>query len=200
MTKFSSITTMALVGSLVIGSAFTGKMANSFKVDTSKSSLKWFATKVTGKHDGTVKLASGSLVSNGKAVTGGSFDIDMTSLTCTDITDKESNGKLLGHLNSPDFFSVEKFKTSHFEITKVVPKAGNEFEVTGKMTIKGITNEISFPANITSSSSGVKALAKITLDRTKWDIKYGSGKFFEGLGDKVIHDDFVMELNLEASK
>ena len=200
MIKFKSIVATALIGSLLIGSAFTGKVSNTFKVNTSKTNLKWVASKVTGKHDGTLKMASGSLMSDGKTVTGGSFDIDMTTITCTDISDKETNGKFLGHLKSDDFFSVEKYKTARFEIMKVVPKTENEYEVSGKMTIKGITNEITFPATITTSSTGVKAVAKITLDRTKWDIKYGSGKFFESLGDKAINDDFVIDLNLEAGK
>jgi len=198
MTKFKSLATVALIGSLLIGSAFTGKMTSAFKVNVKKSNLKWLATKVTGKHDGTLKLAGGSLESNGKIVTGGSFDIDMNSLVCTDITDKETNGKFLGHLRSEDFFSIEKHKTAHFEIQKVTPKTGNEYDVTGKLTIKGITNEITFPATIITTGNGVKASAKITVDRTRYDIKYGSGKFFEGLGDKAIYDDFIIDLNLEA--
>jgi len=195
---FKSIAAASLIGALVLGSSFTGKISGSFKVNTEKSTLKWFATKVTGKHDGSVKLASGIIKSDGKTVTGGSFDIDMTSLVVVDLTDPGMNSKLLGHLKSDDFFSVDKNKTAHFEITKVSPKSGNEFDVTGKMTIKGITQEISFPATIMTTAKEVKANAKITLDRTKWDIRYGSGKFFEGLGDKVIHDDFVIELNLIA--
>jgi len=198
MTNFKSIAAAILLGAFILGSSFTGKQSNSLKVNTAKSSLKWFATKVTGKHDGTVKLSSGSLLTDGKSVTGGSFDIDMTSLTVVDITDPGMNGKLLGHLKSDDFFSVEKNKTAHFEITKVTSKSGNDFDLTGKMTIKGITQEITFPATIITTAKEVKATAKITLDRTKWDIKYGSGKFFEGLGDKIIHDDFVIELNLQA--
>ena len=198
MTKFKSLAAVILVGSLLIGSAFTGKVTNSFKVNVAKSNLKWVATKVTGKHDGTLKLSNGTIESNGKIVTGGTFDIDMNSLVCTDITDKETNGKLIGHLRADDFFSIEKHKTSHFEIQKVTPKTGNEYDVTGKLTIKGITNEITFPATITTTAKGVKAAAKITVDRTKFDIKYGSGKFFEGLGDKVIYDDFIIDMNLEA--
>jgi len=197
MTKFKSLAAVVLVGSLLVGSSFTSKL-NSFKVNVAKSTLNWVATKVTGKHNGTLKLANGSLESNGKMVTGGTFDIDMNSLVCLDLTDKETNGKFVGHLRSDDFFSIEKHKTAHFEIQKVVPTKGNDYDVTGKLTIKGITNEVTFPATITTTPKGVKASAKITVDRTKFDIKYGSGKFFEGLGDKVINDDFTIDLNLEA--
>jgi polyisoprenoid-binding protein YceI len=197
MKTFKSMT-LALLGLFIISTAFNGRKAETLKVNVAKTTLKWFASKVTGKHDGTVKLANGSLISNGKQVTGGSFDIDMTTLVCNDLTDKETNAKLIGHLKSDDFFSVGKHKTAHFEISSVTPKAGTEYEVSGKMTIKGITKDLSFPANITMSGETAKATAKITLDRTQWDIRYGSGKFFEGLGDKVIHDDFIIELNLEA--
>lgn len=197
MTKFKSIAAAALLGAMVLGSSFTGKLSGDLKVNTEKSTLKWFATKVTGKHDGALKLAGGTVTTNGKTVTGGNFDIDMTSIIVSDVKDAEMNGKLLGHLKSDDFFSVEKHKKARFEITSVKALTGNQFDVTGKMTIKGITQEITFPATITTTAKGVKANAKITLDRTKWDIKYGSGKFFD-LGDKVIHDDFVIELNLEA--
>lgn len=197
MTMFKSIASAAIIGALALTS-FSGKLATTLNVNTAKTSLKWFATKVTGKHDGNVKLAKGSIVTDGKQVTGGSFDIDMTTITCNDLTDKETNAKFIGHMKSEDFFSVEKHKTAHFEITKVTAKGGNNFDVAGKMTIKGITHDVTFPATITTSAKAVKANAKITLDRTLWDIRYGSGKFFEGLGDKVIHDDFVIELNLEA--
>jgi len=195
---FKSIATATLLGALVFGSSFTGKLSTDLKVNTAKSTLHWFATKVTGKHDGMVKLASGTVKSDGKMVTGGSFDIDMSTLTVVDITDKETNGKFLGHLMSDDFFSVAKHKTAHLEILKVVSTGGNQFNVTGELTIKGIKNEVTFPATITTTAKSVTAKAKITLDRTKWDIKFNSGKFFEGLGDKVINDDFVIDLDLVA--
>lgn len=199
MIQFKTLAMAALLSVFALGSAFNGKpTATSYKVNAEKSDLHWYATKVTGKHDGKVKLASGTLTTNGTTVTGGKFDIDMTSITVLDLpADNEYNGKLLGHLKSEDFFSVEKHNKAHFEITKVTAK-GKEFLVTGKMTIKGITNEISFPATISNSGKVVSAKAKITLDRTKWDIRYGSGKFFENLGDKAIHDDFVIDLNLVA--
>jgi polyisoprenoid-binding protein YceI len=199
MFQFRFISSVLLVGMLLAGSSFSGKLNSSFKVNVAKSSLKWFATKVTGKHDGQIKLISGTLSTKGNMISGGSFDIDMGSISCRDIEDKETNGKFLGHLKSPDFFDAGNHKTANFEIQKVVPKSGNEFEVTGKMTIKGISNEISFPATITNNGKEIRAKAKITLDRTKWDIRYGSGKFFEGLGDKIIHDDFVIELDMVAN-
>lgn len=187
-----------LMAIAISSSVFAGPGKGGAKVDVKKSSLKWLAKKVTGKHNGTVSLASGLLESNGKTITGGTFEIDMNSIICEDLSDKETNGKLVGHLKSDDFFSVAKNPKAKFEITKVTPKAGTEVEITGKMTIKGITNEIVFPANVQLNGKEISATAKITLDRTKWDIRFGSGKFFENLGDKVIYDDFEIDLALVA--
>lgn len=196
MFNFKSITSAVLLSALVAGSAIAGDQNSTFKVDPKKSSLKWSASKVTGKHDGGLNVASGTIVTDGKRVTGGNFDIDMTSITVRDVEDPGTNAKLVGHLKSPDFFSAEAFKTAKFEIMKVVPKSGNEYTVAGKMTIKGITKEVDFPATIITTGKSVNATGKITLDRTKWDIRYGSKQFFESIGDKAIHDDFVIDFVL----
>jgi len=196
MNKSKSFLALA-IAALFTGTAMAGG-PGTFKVDAGKSNLKWVATKVTGKHEGTVKLASGSLQSDGKHLTGGTFDIDMNSIACTDISDKETNGKFVGHLKSEDFFGVEKHKTAHFVISKVTPKAGNDVEISGKMTIKGITKDITFPATVTHAGKSIKAKAKITIDRSEYDVRFGSGKFFADLGDKIIHDDFIIDLDMEA--
>jgi len=164
----------------------------------SKSSLKWTGTKVTGKHEGLVKLASGTLISDGKNLSGGSFDIDMSSISCTDISDAETNKNFVGHLKSDDFFGTDKHKTAHFVISKVSPVSGNEVNISGKMTIKGITKDISFPATVTHAGKTIKAKAKITIDRSEYDVKFRSAKFFSDLGDKLINDDFIIDLDMEA--
>jgi polyisoprenoid-binding protein YceI len=196
MFKSKSIFALA-IAALLSGTAIAAG-PGTFKVDAGKSNLKWIATKVTGKHEGTVKLASGSLQSDGKNLTGGTFDIDMNTIACTDIADKETNGKFVGHLKSEDFFGVEKHKTARFVIGKVTPKSGNEVEISGKMTIKGITKDITFPATVTHAGKSIKAKAKITIDRSEYDVRFGSGKFFADLGDKIIHDDFIIDLDMEA--
>jgi polyisoprenoid-binding protein YceI len=196
MFKTNSIIALAL--SAFIGGTAVAAGPGTFKVNPAKANLKWVATKVTGKHEGTVKLASGSLMSDGKNLTGGSFDIDMNSIACTDIEDKETNGKFIGHLKSDDFFSVDKHKTARFIIGKVTPKSGNEVEISGKMTIKGITKDITFPATVTHTGKSINAKAKITIDRSEYDVRFGSGKFFADLGDKIIHDDFIIDLDMEA--
>ena len=194
--------TFGLIAVAAIGAfAFTTPKASNvnYSIDTKATTATWLAKKVTGQHEGGVAISKGSIVSDGKSITGGSFEIDMTTITCTDLTDKEYNGKLIGHLKSDDFFSVEKNPTAKFELTKATLKSGNDYTVTGKLTIKGITNEITFPAMIKMDAKTFVTIAKIMVNRTKYDIKYGSASFFEGIGDKAINDEFELNINVVAS-
>lgn len=193
--------TFGLIAVAVIGAfAFTTPKASNvnYAIDTKATTAKWVGKKVTGQHEGGISISKGNIVSDGKTVTGGSFEIDMTSITCTDLTDKEWNGKLVGHLKADDFFGVDKHPTAKFEITKATLKSGNDYDVTGKLTIKGITNEITFPAMIKMDAKAFVTIAKIMVNRTKFDIKYGSASFFEGLGDKALSDEFELNINVVA--
>lgn len=171
------------------------------KLDPATSTVAWFATKATGKHQGTVKMASGEVtVANGVVKTG-TVVIDMTSLENEDVKDAEYHKKLVTHLKSDDFFGVEKFPTAQFKITGVKPIANAaegkpNFDVTGDLTIKGKTFPQTFPALITLKDGKAIAKGTMTVDRTLYDIRYGSGKFFENLGDHLIHDKFNVEMNL----
>lgn len=160
-------------------------------VSTKASSIVWNAKKVTGEHTGTIGISAGKLVVNKNQITGGNFTIDMKSIVCKDITDPEYNKKFVSHITSGDFFEIEKFPTAQFVITKV---AGNQ--VSGNLTIKGITKAISFPAQISQNNGKMIAKANITIDRTDYNIKYGSKKFFESIGDKAIFDDFTLAVTL----
>lgn len=170
-----------------------------FKVDPSKTTLGWLAKKVTGQHNGTVGISTGELVLDGLAIKSGSFEIAMNSIVIEDIKDAGSNGKLLGHLKSDDFFSVAKFPTATFDLISATPLKGSTYTVKGNLTIKGITNVIEFPAEISFQGKTMTATAKITIDRTKFDIRYRSSNFFENLGDRAIYDDFTLDLNLTAT-
>lgn len=174
--------------------------ADTYKVDMLKSNLHWKARKVTGEHMGTVKLTDGALLFDDNKLTGGQFTFDMNSIVCSDLTDPEYNAKLIGHLKSDDFFSTGKHPTSSFTITKAVPKGAATYLVTGNMRIKGISNALTFPVRVKQDGATVEAQGKVTLDRTKYDIKYGSTSFFDALGDKAIYDDFDIELKLTANK
>jgi polyisoprenoid-binding protein YceI len=167
------------------------------EVDASTSKLVYLAKKVTGEHTGEVKLAKGTLDFDKNVLKGGEFEIDMTSITNTDIADKDYHKKFIDHIVSDDFFSVEKFKTAKLVITSVTKeKTADTYKVTGDLTIKGKSAPVTFDATATKA----KANAKIMFDRTKYDIKYGSGKFFQGLGDKMINDEVQLSVELVAKK
>ncbi|MNX43712.1 hypothetical protein D3C86_741710 [compost metagenome] len=191
------INTILLLVAVVGLSAFTNpKKPVTYTVDAAQSTITWLGKKVTGAHNGTIALKSGSLNVNGKNVTGGTFVIDMTS-----IKDADGSAKLEGHLKADDFFGSAKFPTSTFVITKVTG-SGVNVNVSGNLTIKGITKPLSFPATVTANADGtVSALAgKIAVDRTKYDIRYGSKSFFDSIGDKAIDDNFEIGVKLIAKK
>ncbi len=168
-----------------------------YTVDVKKSTAIWLGKKLTGEHGGGISLSKGIVISNGKKITSGSVEFDMNSMTNTDIADKKWSDKLIEHLRNDDFFSVDKYPTSKFEITKVQKKDA-DYEVTGKLTIKGVTNEINFPAMIKMDEKTLVVIAKISIDRTKFDIKYGSADFSDKIGDKAINNNFELNVNLVA--
>lgn len=191
------------VAVMVSASAFVGpgkKAPTTYKVDPQKSVLNWNGKKVTGEHSGTIKLSDGMLLVDGGKLTGGTFSFDMNSIVNTDLTDAGYNAKFIGHMKSEDFFNTTKFPTSTFKVTKVTPKGGDAYDITGNMTIKGITNAVTFPATVKMTANTITADGKVTLDRTKYDIRYGSKSFFENIGDKAIYDDFTVEMKLVAAK
>ncbi|MEN8789007.1 MAG: YceI family protein [Flavobacteriaceae bacterium] len=185
--------------SLVLAVITTGHMSaidpvNEVKkeVKTSTSTVTWKAYKVTGSHTGTVALTSGALMFDDDQLSGGEFTVDMTSLISTDL-EGEYKGKLEGHLKSDDFFGVEKHPSSKLVFTKVTSTGKNSYEVTGDLTIKGITKPVTFDVSI----YGSKATATMKVDRAQYDVRYGSGSFFENLGDKTIYDEFDLVVDLE---
>ncbi|MBU1821107.1 MAG: YceI family protein [Bacteroidetes bacterium] len=179
-----------------------GKKATTYKVDASKSELKWNGKKVTGEHYGTINLKEGSFTLDGAKLTGGSFVADMNTIVVQDLTDKEYNGKLVGHLKSDDFFAVEKHPTASFVVTKATPKTANTYDVTGNLTIKGITKPVTFPVTVTPASNGASVKGTIVVDRSKYDMQFRSKSFFDAatLGDKMVYDDFTIDVNLVAKK
>ncbi|MCX6231426.1 MAG: YceI family protein [Bacteroidetes bacterium] len=171
-----------------------------YKADLNNSKLSWLGKKITGEHHGSINLSSGEITVKQDMITKAEFKIDMASLKDLDLTDDGYKAKLEGHLKSDDFFGVEKFPVASFVMDKLVKiQKGNTF-ITGKMTIKGVTQPITFKAVITQTGDEVKVYASITIDRTKFNIKYGSGSFFDNLGDKTIYDEFTVTLNLSMKK
>ncbi|MCU0423651.1 MAG: YceI family protein [Bacteroidia bacterium] len=201
------ITLAAIAGiaiSVVATSQNSNQKADTYKVNTAASTFRWDAKKVTGAHWGYVKFSDGFITVNGKTATGGTFNVDMNTIDCQDLQG-EYNGKLIGHLKSDDFFSVANYKTATLKITSLSPikdaKTGSpNYNVVADLTIKGKTAPVKFDAQIFTAGNKVIANATFDIDRTVYDIKYGSGKFFEGLGDKAIDDTFKVTVRVEASK
>lgn len=165
---------------------------NGTLVDLENSTVTWHAKKVTGEHTGTVQLKEAELDVEYGNLNGGRFVMDMTSIANSDL-EGDMNGKLVGHLKSDDFFGVETYPTAELIITNVKSKGvDGEFEVTADLTIKDITKEITFDASVTEDA----AKAEIKIDRTQFDIKFRSGSFFENLGDKLIYDEFTLNVDL----
>lgn len=163
--------------------------------DTSKTTLSWLGEKVTSQFTGTIKLQSGWLNWKDNKIVSGEFTIDMAS-----IKEERGNTKLDVHLMSDDFFSVGKFSTA-----KLVLTGSDSFEkgsavVKGTLTIKGITNPIEFKTIIQKKDEGTWFYTNILIDRTKFNIRYGSGSFFDNLGDKAIYDEFKLKVALLVKK
>ena len=167
--------------------------AQTKKVNASASTINWNGKKVTGQHEGTINLKDGALVFKGKKLVGGTFNVDMNSIVVTDLKAGQGKEKLEGHLKADDFFGTDKFATATLVFKKLVTKAANVYTVTGDLTIKGITKPVTFDLTTTANT----ATANVKIDRTKYDIKYGSGSFFDSLGDKAINDDFDLAVALK---
>lgn len=182
---------LVLAITVVLSTASISAQTNK-KIDVSKSSIGWLGKKVTGQHNGTVNFKEGTLVFKGKKLVGGAFTVDMTSLTATDLQG-EWQGKLNGHLKSEDFFGTEKFPTSTLVFKRIGAKAKGVYTVTADLTIKGITNPVTFDITV----NGNTATTKFNVDRTKYDIKFGSATFFTSIGDKAIYDDFELDVTLK---
>lgn len=176
--------------------AFSGNgEAEKVKVDVNASKVNWVGKKVTGQHNGSIALKGGRLEIEDGVLTGGLFTIDMTSINVEDLSG-DGKGKLEGHLKSDDFFGVETFPSATFAITKVVPQGAGKYKVIGNITIKKTTEEIQFIATTEENNGKLVAKADITIDRSKFDVRYGSGSFFDNLGDKTIYDNFDLSVEL----
>jgi polyisoprenoid-binding protein YceI len=187
--KKNILTSALAVVVLFSTAAFTSALKEK-QVKVKESSVIWVGKKVTGQHTGTISLKEGSLEFQGKELKGGTFVMDMTSLSVTDLKGG-SKDKLQGHLKSDDFFGVDANPTAKLVFTSLTGDDGI-YTVIADLTIKGKTNPIRFDLRI----SGNTASTKLMVDRTKYDIKYGSGSFFDNLGDKAINDEFELSVNL----
>jgi polyisoprenoid-binding protein YceI len=194
---------MKKIGILVLAVAFAtmsfvapkNNIEEVYKVDVNNSKITWKGYKPTGSHVGTIKLQSGEIEMLGDKLKGGTFIANMST-----IKDDDGSEKLEAHLKSEDFFEVEVYKTAQFEITKVHYHDGG-IHVTGNLTMKDITKEITFGATIFADKEAVTFKSEtIKVNRAKYNIKYKSQSFFDDLKDKFIDDEFDLQVSIVAKK
>ncbi len=205
----------ALLGAALLAApaAFAQKAASktasaavaTYKLQPQLSTLGWEGKAVTHGHNGTIQFTSGDLEVRNNLVVGGTATVDMKTIKATDITDADNQAKFVGHMSSGDFFDAPAFPTSVFKITSVTPIAGaaanaNNATIAGDMTIKGVTQKVSFPAKVGVKNGVAAATGKVTIDRTKYGLKYGSKSFFDSIGDKAINDEFTLDFNVVAKQ
>jgi polyisoprenoid-binding protein YceI len=180
--------------------------STTLSVDTATSSVSWTGKKVVGSaHNGSVKVEKGTFVTKNGTPVSGDVAIDLNTITNQDLTDAGYNAKLVGHLKSEDFFDVAKFKNVNLKLTKITllknaAAGAPNLSYEGDLTIKGVTKKVSGLANYKATDTGFSTTGELKVDRTDFGLKYGSGKFFKDLGDKVIADEIALSFNLVAKK
>ena len=185
-----NLKTIALA--LLVAFGTTVATAQNKKINVEKSKINWVGKKLTGEHSGTINFKEGTLVFKGKALKGGSFTVDMNSLTATDLQG-EYQGKLNGHLKADDFFGTAKFPTATLVFKKIGSNAKDVYAVTADLTIKGITKPVTFDITV----NGNTATTTFNVDRTKYGIEYNSKSIFSAIGDKAINDEFELKVTLK---
>lgn len=181
-------------------SAISAASGEKYSIDTAESVVTWEGSMVFdfGKeHIGYVHLSKGDLMIDKGKLVGGEVEIDMNTI---EFKDKEDKNPPIKHLKSPDYFDVEKFPTSTFVITKVDSVIRDNIKITGDLSIKGVTNAVTFPAQIEVKDGVVNANGKIVIDRTQWGIRYKSGKFYDNLADQAVSDEISLQMKVVAKK
>jgi polyisoprenoid-binding protein YceI len=181
-------------------------LLGAYAVDTAASVIRWTGRNLFNFHHGRVGLSGGRVEWRDDTLQRATFTIDLGSIVCEDLDDSSLNAALIRHLRSADFFQVDRHPVATFETTRVdedpdaTPGTPN-FQITGNLTLRGITREISFPAVIAASDADhVTAQAQIEIDRTLWGSRYGSGKFFDFLGRHVVNDLVALHLKIVAAR
>ena len=167
------------------------------KIDTKESVVAWKGSSVEGAHTGYVYISKGELMIENGQLMGGTVEVDMSTI---EGDDHRSDNNLIKHLKDPDFFDIKKFPISTIAITRVASINVEDKEITGNLTIKGIAHPVSFPAKVEVNDGIVKANGKLVIDRTKWDVRYNSGKFYDNLADKTISDSIEFNIKIVAKK
>ena len=170
------------------------------RVSSESSTIKWIGSKIASSHEGNVSIQKGTLAIDHGTLVGGEFSIDMNSIVCTDLEPNKGGKKIVKHLKNEDFFNVEEYPLAYVKIIRAVKGSGNTYKIIADLTIKGITKPITFQADVNVNGKNFLATANMKINRTKWDIKYGSGSFFDNLGDRAILDEIEFDIYLLSVK
>lgn len=177
-----------------------------YSANPEMSSIDWKGSKPTGTHTGTVEIASGSFHVDGEEIKGGEFTIDMETITVTDLEAGDGKENLEAHLKGTveekqdHFFNTVEHPTAKFEVTGITTE-GEKTMMEGNLTIKGITKNISFPVSIQNNGDMIEVSSEpFTIDRTQWNVNYGSKSVFDDLGDKFINDEIELTIKVAANK
>ncbi|WP_313090143.1 YceI family protein [Chryseobacterium flavum] len=169
-----------------------------FKINAENSTIDWVGRKVTGAHNGTIRVKEGNFIFENQKLQSGKFVIDIRSIKILDIEDTETNTQFANHLASDDFFNSEQFPEASFEITHAEPGDENLYYVQGHLTIKGITQPTDTSLQIVTTDNAAVLKAKLVVDRTKFNIRFRSSNFFTNLGDTLIYNNFDLNIHLIA--
>lgn len=168
-----------------------------FVADAAATNIEWHGHKIVGaSHTGNIDLQSGWLVLEGNSVSGGEFIVDMNSIKNSDVKDEKMRDRLVGHLKSDDFFGVEKYPLSKLVITGSSKTPDGKTLFKGNLTIKEATHPVEFTATESKKGGVLTYTADINFDRSLYDVRFGSGKFFSNLGDNAIVDEINLKVNL----
>lgn len=177
-----------------------------YQVSKGYSTVNWTGYKLGGQHTGKIAVSDGQLFFKDTTLIGGNFEIDMNSISNTDLTDTVMAKKLVDHLKSPDFFDSKTFPKATFKIEKIIPYGKVEdirykYKVVGPLTLKGVSKKLNFEADLFLYDSGsCSVTGRLFIDRSDFNVKYNSGTFFDNLGDKIIYDRVLLDVNLSAVK
>lgn len=170
-----------------------------YTIDTDQSVVAWKGSMLIGtnSHSGYIYISKGQLMIDNDALVGGTATVDMNTME-ENTHDKEND--LIKHLKSSDFFDVEKFPIATIAITKAAPANNDVTKVTGNLTIKGITHPVTFPSKVAVKDGVAKMSGRLVIDRTQWNVRYKSGKFYDLLADQTMSDSIAFDINIVARK
>ena len=176
--------------------------ASVYNADPTNSSVNWIGKKVTSSHEGTIGISAANFIVRNNELIGGYVIIDMTTIKNTDLGEK-GQAKLEGHLSSADFFNVEEHPEAMLTVTEVNAIEGDDanYQVNGNLTIKGITHPTEFSVmSLMNDNGDLSVTGTLIFDRSLYEVKYGSGKFFKDLGNKIIYDDITLSFDVNSTK